>query len=1179
MLKRGMWVIVLMLMVSSTLAATIDQEVLQALDENNEVSVIVILKEQPLPESGPGIAPADAPELSRRKEMVNEAQNRVLKQLKVRTQRKEGGLGIASTDETGDYDLDLRNRYTFINGFSGRVTKEGLDKLRNSPQVSNIYIDGVKQVFLSDSIPLINADDVWNISVGGTWINGTGQTICIIDTGIDYNHTALGAGWGNKVLNGYDFANSDDDPYDDHGHGTHVAGIVASTNNTYRGVAPEAKLIAIKSCNSAGSCSDSNVLAGIEWCINNATAFNISVISLSLGGGQYTTYCDSSVNAQYANLTSIAVFRNISFVVATGNTNGVYTNATAGIATPACIQNATRVSAATKADVMASYAFRHFNFTDIIIAPGSSITSVNDGGGYVSSSGTSMAAPHVSGAAALMRQYWQLAYNQVPTPQQVAHKLRVTGIKIDDSSGSGINYSRINILAAIQPLLNFTPTSPANATTIIATFTIINITSDVNLSAALLEWANGTLTNITMNLSNATSFYYNITGLTTTNYTYKVYGNDSTGTFGMSETRQIIVDQTQPNITLTTPANNSYHQQALTLNITLTDLQLSFSNYSIINSTNITLQNNTNSSILTTNFTWADLVSLSNSTFPEGNYTLNVSANDTLGNTATASVIFTVDKTPPSLINTSLHPAIVYNNDSVTLKINVTDNFALNASTVYFESNFSTNWTNYSMNNENNITFNFTLTGTSNLSNQRSIFYKFNANDYAGNINTSTIYNFTVQNRIPFNLNITTPSNSTILEVGNSTSFNATANDPDGDNLTYYWNFSDNTAITSEQNTTHTFNTTGNFIVLLNVSDGYSSNLTNITVIVNDTKPPNVSALIYDTELHLQQNGAALSISGTTQDYSGVLNFTLNYNGTLLNRSCTVALTSWNCTWSIGSLTVGTYNFTINYSDNFTVSHLNSTTYQFSVTSCSDGAQNGDETGTDCGGSCSACSSSSSSSSGGGGGGGGSSGGTGGATTYIVSDAQLALGYTNALGKGDKIKFTISSEEHYLTMESMTSVSATFNITSKVYRVLMLIGEERKFELDEDNYYDLKAKLNGVDTTTVKANITILKINELMAGKITTTKSKANKTTTLINATNITSVGKNITSSEINETLSTGDKSWLSWEKIIKWIPWKPVLAIAAIIGLLLIISIWVKPRQRKKKVSKQRKTATHFRD
>jgi subtilisin family serine protease/uncharacterized membrane protein YgcG len=1171
--KRGVIVLltVLLVLTISASAAVVDQEVLDALDSQEEVSVIVVLKDQPVPERGIGIASANADEFSRRKEMISGVQDMALGKLKVRERREVGKLGIASTE---DYDFDLKHRYSIINGFSGKVTQEGMDKLIATGQVSNIYIDGIKQIFLNDSNPLINADDVWNISVGGTQINGSGQTVCIIDTGIDYNHTALGGGWGNKILNGYDFVNSDTDPYDDHGHGTHVAGIVASTNNTYRGVAPEAKLIAIKACNSAGSCSDANVLAGIDWCINNATTFNISVISISLGGGQYTTYCDSSVNAQYANLTNLAVSRNISVVIATGNTGNGYLNATAGIASPACIQNATRVSATTKADVIASYAFRHSNFRDILMAPGSSITSTNDGGGFISDSGTSMATPQVSGAIALIRQYWKQTYNQTPTTQQIINKLIITGTKIDDSAGSGINYSRINLLAAIQPFINFTSSSPANATTITATNTIINITSDVNLSIALLEWNNGTLTNYTMNSSNAASFYYNMTGLTTTNYTYKVYGNDSAGTFGVSETRLIIVDQTPPNITIYTPINNSHYRQALNLNISLANLQLSFSNYLITNTTNATLQTNTNNSIGSANYSWTDSINLSNSTFPNGNYTLTVFANDSLGNSATSSVIFTVDKTNPNIINISLHPSIVYNNDSITFKINVTDNIALNTSMVYFESNFSTNWTNYSMNNENNITFNFTLTGTSNLSNQRSIFYKFNANDYAGNTNTSINYNFTVQNRIPFALNITTQTNGTILELGNSTSFNATATDLDGDTLTYYWNFSDNTSLATGQNTTHSFNSTGNFIVILNVSDGYSSNLTNITIVVNDTSPPTVATLTYDTELHLQQNGATLSISGTTQDYSGILNLTLNYNGTLFNRSCTITSTAWNCNWTISSLTVGSYNFTLDYADNFTTTHTNSSTYYFNVTSCSDSTKNGDETATDCGGSCSACSSSSSSSSSssGGGGGGGGGGGAGGATTYIVSDTQLNTGYTTALGKGDKMKFTISDEEHYLTMESMTSVSASFTVMSKVYHALLSLGEEMKFELDDDNYYDIKAKLNGVDTTTVKANMTIQMIHELMPGKITTTESKANKTI-VSNATNITSA-ENITALEIKEAFSIESKGWfweLSWEKTIKWSYWKYVLAIAAIIGLLLIVPIWAKLQRRKKNVSKSK--------
>src|SRR3989338_7120208 len=133
-------------------------------------------------------------------------------------------------------------------------------------------------------------------------ITGKGETACVIDSGIDYTHPDLGgctndtflAGNCSKVIAGHDFKNNDTNPIDDQGHGTHVAGIIASTNETYRGVAPDATLVAIKVCDNTtgGNCADEDIINGIDWCINNASKYNISVISMSLGGGSFTTYCD-----------------------------------------------------------------------------------------------------------------------------------------------------------------------------------------------------------------------------------------------------------------------------------------------------------------------------------------------------------------------------------------------------------------------------------------------------------------------------------------------------------------------------------------------------------------------------------------------------------------------------------------------------------------------------------------------------------------------------------------------------------------------------------------------------------------------------------------------------------------------------------------------------------------------
>ncbi len=991
------------LLASLVSAAEIDPEIVQALEEQNNVSVIVILKdvsEHPA---------ASQEEKEIKKEIIRKRQEQVLETLDNQNEPKTILANLlGNSPETPDFEVE--HRFTYLNGFSGEVTKDGLEKLEDNPLVESVYIEEVKHIFLSDSIPLINANDVWNLSVNGVSINGTGETVCVIDTGVNYNHTALGSGWGNKVIGGYDYYNDDSNPWDDHGHGTHVAGIIASTNDTYRGVAPGADIIAMKVCSASGSCPDADVLAGIEWCVDNATVFNISVISISLGGNQYTSYCDNNTptDQNYAVLINEAVGNNISVMIATGNTNVWYPTATAGIAGPACIQNATRVTATTKSDVIASYAFRHVNFTDVLAAPGSSITSSYNNGGFTSLSGTSMATPHVSGTAALLHQYWRLAYSQTPTAGQIRAKLALTGRSVNDSGNTDMIFPRIDVLRAIQPFLNFTANNPTNGAATTLTSVIVNVTSDVALSAALLEWNNGTKINYTMNQSSSTNFYFNISGLASGNHSYTVYGNDSANTFGASEVRTLIVDNSPPNITINVPRNNSFYRQWLILNISLSNLQLSYSNYSLRNSSGTILQSSVNASISTGDFTWSDLINLSNTTFSDGNYTINVYCNDSRGNYAASNVTFVLDKTFPLFFAVNHTPEIVYNNDTVYFTVNVTDLY-LNTTAVLLESNFSGSWENYTLNLEAGDKFNLTVTGANNLTNQKMILYRWIAGDYAGNSNSTEWYNFTVQNRAPTDLNITSPDSGNVFELGASINFRSTASDPDNDSLTYRWSLSNGTLFGTGQNVTLSMNNTGNFTIFLNVSDSFNFSLTNVSVFINDTLLPTIINLSYDSEVHLQQD-LNQTVTASVFDLSGISSLKLYFNNTLQNSSCLNTSTTSSCSWEWGNLAVGSYNFSINFTDNFTTVHSNSSNYNFTVTSCSDSSQNGDETGTDCGGSCSACSSSSSSGSSGGGGGGGSA-------------APVAVAAVTVPASTPAPTPTPTSESSLSTGESRTSTS------------------------------------------------------------------------------------------------------------------------------------------------------------
>lgn len=348
------------------------------------------------------------------------------------------------------------NNFIYSDSFSAELTKKDIEKLEDR----NVKIrkEKVFNVLLQDSIGIINATRTWSLQQSGLNLTGINQAVCIIDTGVNYSHSDLGGCYGNntansscKVLGGWDYVNSDNNPYDDNGHGTHVAGIIAA-NGSIKGVAPDAKIIVIKALNSTGSGTEGNINSGIEWCVNNASVFNITVITMSLGSDTlYNNYCDSYYSDTFAASINAAVAKNISVVIASGN-NGNYT----AISSPACITNATAIGWANKDDTINTNSNR--NLLVKLMAPGTDINSTGGpfpgtctrSGNYMSCSGTSMAVPHVAGAIAIIKQFLALT-NQEKTPKEIETTLNNTGKIINDAS-SGLNFSRINIYDAIISL-------------------------------------------------------------------------------------------------------------------------------------------------------------------------------------------------------------------------------------------------------------------------------------------------------------------------------------------------------------------------------------------------------------------------------------------------------------------------------------------------------------------------------------------------------------------------------------------------------------------------------------------------------------------------------------------------------------------------------------------------------
>ncbi|MEV0985454.1 S8 family peptidase [Streptomyces sp. NPDC049949] len=220
---------------------------------------------------------------------------------------------------------------------------------------------------------------------------GEGVTAYIIDTGVRISHTEFGG----RASYGFDAIDNDNTAQDGHGHGTHVAGTVAG--NSY-GVAKKAKIVGVRVLDNNGSGTTEQVVAGIDWVTQHAV--KPAVANMSLGGG-----ADSALDTAVRN----SIASGITYGVAAGNES-----TDASSKSPARVAEAITVGATTSADAKASYS----NYGSIldIFAPGSSITSSWGTGDTATNtiSGTSMATPHVVGAAALY-----LSQNPASTPAQV----------------------------------------------------------------------------------------------------------------------------------------------------------------------------------------------------------------------------------------------------------------------------------------------------------------------------------------------------------------------------------------------------------------------------------------------------------------------------------------------------------------------------------------------------------------------------------------------------------------------------------------------------------------------------------------------------------------------------------------------------------------------------------------
>ncbi|MCL5964579.1 MAG: S8 family peptidase [Deinococcus sp.] len=259
----------------------------------------------------------------------------------------------------------------------------------------------------------------WGISRVGadtTTAKGAGVAVYVVDTGIKVSHEDLGnlkGGYAVVTCKGKCAAAYDDD----NGHGSHVAGTVAATNNTVGvvGMAPQADLWAVKVLSRSGSGTISGIVQGINWVISHNNGGKPKVINMSLGGtgsdDQDGLYCPATRSSNgFHNVIQKAVCdNNITVVVAAGNDGQ-----DAALHTPAAYDEVITVSATKQGDDWPSWS--NWGHDVDIAAPGVSILSTwnTSTTAYNTISGTSMASPHVAGAAAVV-----LSANPGYTPAQV----------------------------------------------------------------------------------------------------------------------------------------------------------------------------------------------------------------------------------------------------------------------------------------------------------------------------------------------------------------------------------------------------------------------------------------------------------------------------------------------------------------------------------------------------------------------------------------------------------------------------------------------------------------------------------------------------------------------------------------------------------------------------------------
>ncbi|MDW7725840.1 MAG: S8 family serine peptidase [Candidatus Methanoperedens sp.] len=748
--------------------------------ESGSVAVIIIMKDQPSA-STRLLSKGDA-----------------ISSMKVQASGSQKSLNALLKEEKGDA-RDVK-QFWIVNAIAVKASPGLIKKIAARDDVERIELDGVLRILegfsarvsqgqvdnATDEIKHINATGVWEFGIDGTGIN-----VSVVDTGINASHPDFSG----RVIGWVDFVSGINTlSYDDNGHGTHVAGTVAGNGSggTATGVAPNVSLFGVKVLNATGRGPISNVTEGIEWSVDNRA----DIISLSLGLYDNNSFLANAINnAVNSGVVVIAAAGNCG---PTGNPNcpslGDRT-----IAYPAAQENVIAVGATYINDVIAGFSSRGPTTDERIkpdvSAPGVDINSLrHDSSGYRNDySGTSMATPHVSGAAALLLH----AANTLGislTPSDIKNILKNTAVDLgaegnDNTYGAG----RIDVFAAIKSL-DTAPAVSANPTSYPGGYQAARNGDNITLNATITDSGFG-VKNATINVSsinsslsdiiltNVSGYWINesvIVNAADGTYYLNITAYDNVSNFNDTVRLSVTVDNLPP-VILNTGADPSEIEAGLKnsiLSVNATDITSGVRNVTVnmseINgSTTTGMQNNSGIWQLTVNSSIA------------GNFTFTVNATDGAGNYNTSTVLLNVTDTTPPLINTKVATpdSIQANGDDITTLSVIAHDFANVSAISSVTVNLSILGGNTSENLENNsgiwqTTANATVEGL----NGSLVRIPLNVTDARNNSNTSVFIRLGIKAQV--NTETSAGNRTDFNFTVDSSTFNASVTIPASTNLT-----------------------------------------------------------------------------------------------------------------------------------------------------------------------------------------------------------------------------------------------------------------------------------------------------------------------------------------------------------------------------------------------------------